>query len=160
MILFPSFILYSVFFPLWNETTVLYTPERGPRLRIREVACDYFFGRGGGRDSVPVSLTIYISLCAEQCGSGMFIPDPNFSFQGQKIPEPGSGSTSKNKLFLSFLKYDLGCSSRIRILNCYPSWIPDPRFKNAPGPGSGSATLVQSHSVIAAVYILKKSSNE
>ncbi len=33
------------------------------------------------------------------CGSGMFIPDPNFVHPGsriKKIPAPGSGSASKN----------------------------------------------------------------
>jgi hypothetical protein len=30
----------------------------------------------------------------------------------------------------------------IRILIFYPSWIPDPRAKEAPDPGSGSAVLV------------------
>ncbi len=38
------------------------------------------------------------------------------------------------KLFLNSLKYDLVCSSRIRI--------PDPAVKKAPDPGSGSATLL------------------
>jgi hypothetical protein len=33
------------------------------------------------------------------CGSGMFIPDPTFFYPGsrvKKIPDPGSGSASKN----------------------------------------------------------------
>jgi hypothetical protein len=66
------------------------------------------------------------------CGSGMFIPDPNFFHHGsrvKKISDPGSGSASKNlvilhqKLFLS-RKYDLGCLCRIGILIFYPSRIP------------------------------------
>ncbi len=32
-------------------------------------------------------------------------------------------------------------ASRIRMLTFYPSRIPDPGVKNAPDPGSGSATL-------------------
>ncbi len=44
------------------------------------------------------------------------------------------------KGFLSSWKYDLGCSSGIRNLTFYPSWIPD--------PGSGSATLTASTSCI------------
>ncbi len=71
------------------------------------------------------------------------IPDPIF-------PMPNAGSLirikecnyfNSKKLFLSSLKYDPGCSSRIRILIFYPSRIPDPGVKKAPDPGSGSATL-------------------
>ncbi len=47
------------------------------------------------------------------------------------------------KWLLSSMKYDPGCSSRIRILTFYPSRIPDPGVKKAPDAGSGSATLVQ-----------------
>jgi hypothetical protein len=81
-------IIYNLFFFLCG-TELQYTLSRGPRHRIREVACDYFFkGRG---DSVPVSFTIYISLCAEQFGSRMVIPDPNFSIQDiKKIPDSGT----------------------------------------------------------------------
>jgi hypothetical protein len=69
-----------------------------------------------------------------RCGSGMFMPDP------------GSGSASKNlsifnskKRFLSSRKNDVTCSSRIQI-HIFP--IPDPGVKKAPDPGSGSSTLV------------------
>jgi hypothetical protein len=75
------------------------------------------------------------------CGSGMFIPDPNPNFF-----HPGSRIRIK-ELFLSSRKYDPGCSSRIRILIFYPSPIPDPGFKKAPDPGSGSATLVDEGSI-------------
>ncbi len=75
------------------------------------------------------------------CGSGMFIPDPNFSY-------PGSASKNLSiltpkKWFLSSRKYDPGCSSRIRILIFYPSRMPDPGVKKAPDPDpkSRSATL-------------------
>jgi hypothetical protein len=34
-----------------------------------------------------------------------------------------------------------GAGSGIRNLIFYPSWIPDSRVKQAPDPGSGSATL-------------------
>jgi hypothetical protein len=37
-------------------------------------------------------------------------------------------------MFLSSWKYEPGCSSRIRILNFYPSRIPDPGVKKAPDP--------------------------
>jgi hypothetical protein len=71
---------------------------------------------------------------------GSWILDPNFSITDY-------GSASKNlsnpKLFLSFRKYDPGCSSRIWIPIFYPSRILDPRVKKAPDPGPGSATLVQ-----------------
>ncbi len=43
---------------------------------------------------------------------------------------------------------DVGCLSRIRLLICYPSRIPNQGVKKAPGPGSGSATLVQAVKVL------------
>jgi hypothetical protein len=54
------------------------------------------------------------------------------------------------KLFLSFRKYDPGCSSQIRILIVYPSQIQvskrpritDPEVKKAPESGSRSPTLL------------------
>jgi hypothetical protein len=57
------------------------------------------------------------------CGSGVFIPDPNFFHTGSlirifPITDPRSASKPR-KLFISFRKYDLGCSSRIRILIVY-----------------------------------------
>jgi hypothetical protein len=90
------------------------------------------------------------------------IPDPNFFHPGSpirilSIPDPRSEFfPSRHKswirikeveyfnpkiLFLSTWKYDLGCSSRIRILSFYPSRIPDPGVKKAPDPGSRSTTL-------------------
>jgi hypothetical protein len=73
------------------------------------------------------------------------MPDPNFSIPdpgSKKIPDPGSGSASRDlsfltqKIFLSSQKCDLGCSSRIRI--------PDPNldFIPIPDPVSGSTTLM------------------
>ncbi len=52
------------------------------------------------------------------------VADPNFF-------HPGSASKYFNpkKWFISSLKYDSGCSSRIRILTFYPSRIPDPGVK-------------------------------
>jgi hypothetical protein len=46
-------------------------------------------------------LTYFTVRKTECCGSGMFIPDPNFfipdpGFRVNKIPDPGSGSASKN----------------------------------------------------------------
>jgi hypothetical protein len=75
----------------------------------------------------------------------MFIPDQIFS-----IPDPGSGSASKNlsffnpKLLLSSRKCDPGCSSRIPDPDLdffYPSRIPEPGVKKA-APDPGSATLL------------------
>ncbi len=62
-------------------------------------------------------------------GSATLIPYPSFfhpvsAFFPFRIPD------------LHQIWYDPGCSSRIRIL------IPDPGVKNAPDPGSGSATHV------------------
>jgi hypothetical protein len=65
---------------------------------------------------------------------------PGSEFFTSRIPDPGSRIRIKEFkyfnpqiLFINTRKYDLGCSSRIRI--------PDPGVKKAPDPGSGSATL-------------------
>jgi hypothetical protein len=76
------------------------------------------------------------------CESGMLIPDPNFFHPGFLIHIRIKDFKYFNpKKVLSSRKYDPGCSSRIRILIFYPSWIPDPGVKKAPDPGPGSATL-------------------
>jgi hypothetical protein len=74
-------------------------------------------------------------------GSDFSITDP-----GSKFFHPGSASKnfkyySPKKWFLSSRIFDPGCSSRIRILTFYPSWMPDPGVKKAPNLVSGSATL-------------------
>jgi hypothetical protein len=78
--------------------------------------------------------------------------DPNFSILDpgsmvEKIPDPGSGSTSKNvsifipkKLFPSSRKYDLGFSSRIQIPDLDFLPIPDPGVKKARDPGAKKGT--------------------
>ncbi len=80
------------------------------------------------------------------CESGVFILDP-----GSEFFNPGSLLYIKefkyfkpNYSFISSRKYDPGCSSRIMIfyrsrIRIFP--IPDPGFKKAPDPGSGSATM-------------------
>ncbi len=69
------------------------------------------------------------------------IPDPNFFHPGSRISIKEFKYFNPKKLFLSSTKYDPGCTSRNRILTFYPSRIPDPGFKKAPDPGTGSATL-------------------
>jgi hypothetical protein len=71
------------------------------------------------------------------------------------IPDPGSGSEffpSRirikefkyfNPNFLSFRKYDPGCSSRIRIPIFYPSRIPDPGSKRYRIPDPQHWSLVR-----------------
>jgi hypothetical protein len=49
-------------------------------------------------------------------GSGMFIPDPNFSHPGSLIRIKEFKYLTRKKWFLNSQKYDPGCSSRIRIL--------------------------------------------
>jgi hypothetical protein len=81
----------------------------------------------------------------------MFIPDPGSDFFPSRIPDPnclhpGSRIRIKEfmyinpkkpkKWFLSSRKYDPGCSSLIRMLTFYPSWIRDPGVKKAPDPES------------------------
>jgi hypothetical protein len=81
----------------------------------------------------------------------MFIPDPTFFHPGSEFFQPGSVSKNLSILpkieFLSSRKYDPGCSSRIRIPHQDPDFllIPDPGFKKAPDPGSGSATLTYTY---------------
>jgi hypothetical protein len=69
------------------------------------------------------------------CGSGMFIPDPRsefFPFRIRIFSIPIRIKEFKyfnpKKLFQSSRKYDLGCSSRIRILIFLP--IPDPESRS------------------------------
>jgi hypothetical protein len=77
----------------------------------------------------------------------MFIPDPDLDYL--PIPDPGvkkaqdPGSASKNFYVGIYFKpkkmfpssgYDLGCSSRIRILIIYPSRIPGSKRHRNPDP--------------------------
>jgi hypothetical protein len=109
--------------------------------------------------SRPHCRTVFLRLgffCSELqcCGSGIFIPDPNFSHTGSRIRFFPSRIRIKEfkyfnpkKCFLSSGKYDPGCSSRIRILIFFPSRIPDSGVKKAPDPGSGSATLLNTRAL-------------
>ncbi len=89
------------------------------------------------RDTVPLNNLMRRYQC---CGSVMFIPDPGSDFFPSRIRTvsiPDHGSSSKNlsiltpkkakKWFLSFKKYDPGCSSRIPDPDAdfLPSRIPD-----------------------------------
>jgi hypothetical protein len=75
----------------------------------------------------------------------MFIPDPTFFYPASRIRIFPSRIRIKEfkhfnpkKWFLSSIKYDPGCSSRIPDPDpyFYPSRIPDPGVKKAPDPGS------------------------
>jgi hypothetical protein len=93
--------------------------------------------------------------CLFSCGSGIFIPDPNFFHQGsgvrRKAPGPGSWNWIRNKELKHFctqiivtklFKYDPGCSLRIsdpnfshpaswtRINGVQKHWIPDPDLQH------------------------------
>ncbi len=76
--------------------------------------------------------------------------------QGQK--DSGSRIWIRIKEFTEW-KYDRGCSSRIQIpdldLDFQPSRIQDPGVKKAPDPGSGSATLIPSILIYAAIHSFK-----
>jgi len=76
----------------------------------------------------------------------MFIPDPRSRirlFPSRILIFPSQIRIKEfkyynpKKLYLSFRKYDPGCSSRIRILTFYPSGIPDPGGQK----GTGSRIL-------------------
>jgi hypothetical protein len=90
------------------------------------------------------------------------MPDPGSDFFPYRIrivsiPDPGSASknlsilTPKNQ-FLSYRKYDPGCSSRIPDPDADFLPIPDPGVKKAPDPGSGSATLFKFSSKVKNTY--------
>ncbi len=82
------------------------------------------------------------------CGSGMFIPDPGSDFFPSRIMDPnffhpGSRIRIKvckfKKMVLSSRKYDPGCSSRIRMTDPDPDFlpIPDPGSRGQKGTGTG-----------------------
>ncbi len=82
-------------------------------------------------------ITLKTPVC---CGSGIFYPWSRIRLYS--IPDPNffhPGSTSKN--LSSSRKYDLGCSSQVRILIFYQSRIPGSKRHRIPDPGSGSTTL-------------------
>jgi hypothetical protein len=95
------------------------------------------------KDVVDVLLESTIVPVWPVLGIGMFITDPTFFHPGSRIrifsiPDPGS--TSKNlsiltpkKWFLSSMNYDPGCSSRIRIPDTDPDFlpIPDPGYRGS-----------------------------
>jgi hypothetical protein len=87
----------------------------------------------------PVQTPEICSAQKQRCGSGMFIPDPNFFHPG---------SSSKNfkyfnpkKWFLSSRKYDSGCSSQIRIPDPDPDYLPIPDLGSKCQKGTGSRIL-------------------
>ncbi len=65
------------------------------------------------------------------CGSGMFIPDPRSEFFPPRIRITEFTYFNPKKWFLSSEKYDLGCSSRIRMPDHDPNFYP---FRMAPDP--------------------------
>ncbi len=77
-------------------------------------------------------------------GSEFFDPKSEFFYPGSEFFHPGSRNHIKEllhkKLFRSSRKNDPRCSSWIRILNFYPSRIPDPGVRKA--TESGSAPLI------------------
>ncbi len=89
----------------------------------------------------------------------MFISDQTFFHPGSEIFHPGSRIRIKEfkyfnpkKWFLSYRKYDLGCSSRIRIF--HPSRISDPGVKKAPDPGSATLLPMRTYPVLAFLFLL------
>jgi hypothetical protein len=111
------------------------------RIRILFVGSEYILVRV--KNSVPNNIAREVWPHALQmryqcCGSVMFIPDPNFFHPGSRVkripdPDPHLRICKLNKLFRSSRKYDLGFSSRIRILffTRPGSQIPDPGVKKA-----------------------------
>ncbi len=79
------------------------------------------------------------------CGSGMFITDPYFFHPLCRIRIKEFNYFNPKKWFLSSRKYDSVCSSRIRVLTFYPSWIPDPVSRGHKGTGSRILDLDPQH---------------
>jgi hypothetical protein len=85
------------------------------------------------RDDLPadcfVIYQVCVSICKQCCGSRMVIPDPNIFIPDPNFFHPWYRIRIKefNYFNPSSQKYDQSCSSRIRILICYPSRIPDPK---------------------------------
>jgi hypothetical protein len=69
---------------------------------------------------------------------GSLIPDPTFFHPGSRIHIEEFKYFNPKKSFLSSRKHDPGCSSRIRIPDPDPDFlpIPDPGVKKATDPGS------------------------
>ncbi len=113
------------------------------RIRILFVGSEYILLLVRVKNSVPNNIAREVWPHALQmryqcCGSVMFIPDPNFFHPGSRVkripdPDPHLRICKLNKLFRSSRKYDLGFSSRIRILffTRPGSQIPDPGVKKA-----------------------------
>jgi hypothetical protein len=79
-----------------------------------------------------LSFCEFMHVGYKQCsGSEMFIP--NFFHHGYRIRIKEFKYFNTKKWFLSSRKYDPGCSSRIRILICYPSRIQDPGGQKGTG---------------------------
>jgi hypothetical protein len=78
---------------------------------------------------------MYFARC---CGSRMFIPDPNFFHPGSRIRLKELKYFNPKKWFRRTQNYDPGFSSRIRIPDPDPDFLPisDPEIKKAPDPGS------------------------
>jgi hypothetical protein len=87
------------------------------------------------------SIAYYYGQC---CGSGINIPDPNFFLPGSRICIKEFKYFIQKNWFLSSRKYHPGSSSKIRIQDPDPYFLPfpDPGVKKAPDPGSGTATLI------------------
>jgi hypothetical protein len=78
-------------------------------------------------------------------GSDFFpswIPDPNFLHPGSRILIKEFKYFNPKKWFLSSRKYDPGCSSRIRIPESDPDFLPIPDPGSRGQKGTGSVTLV------------------
>ncbi len=115
---------------------------------------------------VPMLVCCFIGYEDQCCGSGMFIPGclsrdvypgseffhPRSRIQGPKdsgswirIPIIGFKFLTQ-KICLCSRKYDLGCSSRIRISDPYLDFIP------IPDPVSGSTTLMRIFPIFCIVF--------
>jgi hypothetical protein len=104
-------------------------------------------------DNRPRKKHLCFDFCGNQCCRfGMFIPDPKFYIADpgsrvKNIPDPGSASASK-KLSTYFSLKKLCLCSRKSDLDFCPIPGPGSRGQKGTGPGSGSATLLETDSVV------------
>ncbi len=82
-----------------------------------------------------------LTTCMQCCGFGMFIPDPNFFHPGyrvKKIPDPESGSASKNWSTVFLTQKIVSKLSEIWSGMLFRIWTPDPDLDLLPIPDPGS----------------------
>jgi hypothetical protein len=80
------------------------------------------------------------------------IPDPGSELSPSRIRIKDFKYFNPKKWFLSYRKYDPGCSSRIRMLTFYPSRIPDQKGTGSRILDSGSRIRIRNTAYIGSWF--------